>query len=204
LTPVTSVSLRERIDLALINAPDLVAVLAPHAGAVRCPSSASDPIRRADTSLQAKCEDGYGLWDRSRRSHLIRRIRPEISARCIAASLAGHIALVTQGGHVLRFEDNLEDLTADVAVPFIPNRLHFTDNGQLLSVLAEDGQIAIIDADSKVHQLVWPKGSTSPRAIVVAREAPIIAGQFSDDTIKVFGLIERSLCPVCTFELGGH
>jgi 3',5'-cyclic AMP phosphodiesterase CpdA len=32
--PVTSVSLRERIGLALINAPDLVAVLAPHAGRV--------------------------------------------------------------------------------------------------------------------------------------------------------------------------
>jgi hypothetical protein len=32
--PLISVSLRERIGLALINAPDLVAVLAPHAGRV--------------------------------------------------------------------------------------------------------------------------------------------------------------------------
>jgi WD40 repeat protein len=162
-------------------------------------SVGSDPVGR----YVAAGEMGgrVWLWDRSRRSHLIRAVRPEISARCIAACSAGHIALVTQEGHIQRLRNNLNDLIADVVVPFMPNRLLFTDSGRLLSVLAEDGQITIIDADSKLHQLAWPKESAAPRAIAVASEAPIIAGQFSDGTIRVFRLNEWSLCPVCTIEI---
>ncbi len=104
------------------------------------------------------------LWDRDRRSHLVRRRVPNEFVSSIATSTAGHIAVACQDGRVMRYGASLAvESGASSHMPNRPARLAFSDGGQVLFAQATDGTLSVIAADGSVREVAWPQG-ISPRA----------------------------------------
>ena len=142
------------------------------------------------------------LWDRHRRSHLVRRRLPNELLSSIATSPAGHIAVACSDGRVKRFGASLAtESSAAAHMPNRPARLAFTDGGRVLFAQAVDGTLAVIAADRSAREVAWPQG-TSPGEATIASDAPIIAVPRSNGTVDILRFTEATLSPLCTIDAG--
>lgn len=162
---------------------------------------AADPTGRFVAAGQARGR--VWLWGRTRRSHLVSAIRPGLTVRCIAASTAGRAAVATQDGRILVFGPSFKcDPVVEATVPFLPIRLLFADAGRTLLVVAENGQLATIDANGQVRNLLWPSELPAPSDIVTAADQPIVAARHSDNGFAIFRLTESGLAPLHIVDAG--
>ena len=142
------------------------------------------------------------LWDRHRRSHLVRRRLPNEVVSSVATSPAGRIAVACSDGRIMRYGVSLATESGAAAhMPNRPARLAFSDGGRVLLAQATDGTLSVIEADGSVREVAWPQG-ISPRASVIATDAPTVAVPRSNSTIDILRLTEATLSPLCTIDTG--
>jgi len=143
------------------------------------------------------------LWDRNRRTHLLREALPGVVARGIAASRAEHTALATVDGRVMMLGPSFAgDPVTDAHVAFEPSRLLFVDGGRTLLAADQQGQLAAVGADGDVSSLSWPRELGAAPHIAVASGAPIIAALGSDGMITILRLAESRLSAVRSIDPG--
>lgn len=143
------------------------------------------------------------LWDRHRRSHLVRRRLSNEVVSSIATSPAGHIAVACSDGRVMRFGASLATESGAAAhMPNWPARLAFSDGGRVLLAQATDGTLSVIAADGSVREVAWPQG-ISPGEAAIASDGPIVAVPRSNGTVDILRYTEATLSPLCAIHVGG-
>jgi hypothetical protein len=141
------------------------------------------------------------LWDRERRSHLVRPLLPGVQARCIAPSPSGTIAVATQDHRVIHLGTDLDRKTV-VPLPFAAARLLFLDSGRVLVAVSEEGRLHACRADGTTSDLSWPTGMAAAREIAAASDAPLMAASTAGDAVVVLRLAGDTWSQVCRIDTG--
>jgi hypothetical protein len=143
------------------------------------------------------------LWDRSRRSHLVSRYLPGVSAASMAVSSAGPAAVVSQDARVHWFENGLSaGQTAEAAMPFAPARLLTADAGRTFIAVSSEGRAAALQPGGATHDLQGLPKLDIPTVVAVAAEAPIIAVLEPGNQITVARICASGFVPVRIIDPG--
>lgn len=142
------------------------------------------------------------LWDRARRSHLVRELQPGMLARCIAASRS-RAAIAMQDGPTQIYTTSFAgEPVATADWPFAPSRLRFVDEGKLLLAMSQDDRLAVQGPAGSIAELAWPDRSSEHRCIHVAVDAPVVAARTASHRISVYRLSGTSLEQTTELDVG--
>jgi WD40 repeat protein len=134
------------------------------------------------------------LWDLFRPSHISRYLFQGKRFRCMSVSYSsGVTALVTSENNLMICRSVLSEKTdIETGLPFMAERIMFTQEGSTLVVTGPENQICLVDEKGRVNRLSWPSG-VIPDEITVSDKIPVMAVSSGKDTIYIMRIEENSL-----------